>query len=295
MFSYRVHKSPRYFEWKSHPERSVIVAGVGRSGTTWLGDVVSHMINARVVFEPCITDNNGNFLIDRTGEIKLDKRYERPLFLWNIVNFEKKKLAIKHMLFGNIKGNWLDQNVRAGIYSRRVIKVIRANLFVGHIARSWPEVKILYIVRSPDKVVESMLNQENNGWKFDWDSDDILSLSESCTEWADLIDTFDWNREDIIDRLALRWCVEMKVALKQLQNVENCMVLQYESLVLGEGWDELKLFIKDRGRLKSPPKRVVQQSSKTGSVRANKVFLTSLQTARIHQMVEAFELSRWIV
>jgi hypothetical protein len=295
MFSFRALKSPRYLEWPAHPSRSVIVAGVGRSGTTWLGDVVSRMINARVVFEPCITGRDGNFLIDHGGKINLDERCERPLPLWEQADFEKQKQIIERFMFGCIKGDWIDQDVKAGIYNKRVIKVIRANFFIGHIVRSWPEIKVLYVIRSPHAVVESMLNQEMSGWKFDWDVDDILSCMQACTERPDLQTELDWDKDSLLDRLTLRWCIEVKVALKQLQGVDQCKVLQYESLARGEGWDEVALFLRDRGCRGVPEQQLLLQHSKTGSKKVSKARLTPDQIIRIHKMVEMFGLSRWIV
>ena len=294
MVSFRAIKSPRYFEWTAHPSRSVIVAGVGRSGTTWLGDVVSRMLNARVVFEPCLTDRNGSFLIGNDGRIDLDARCERPLLLWKQADFEKQKARIAHLLFGCIKGDWVDQDVRPGVYSKRVIKAIRVNLFIGQILRNWPQVKMLYIIRSPHAVVESMLNQEMCGWKFDWTGGDIARCLEACEEGLDLPSSFSWNKDAQIDRLALRWCIEVKMALKQLQGADNCLVLQYESLIKGREWSAIALFLNDRGCRHLPEQEEIRVNSRTSSEMPKTIRLSPEQVARVHQLVETFGLGGWI-
>lgn len=211
MLTFRLLKAPRYLEMPASPRRSVIVAGVGRSGTTWLGNVISQMIQARVIFEPCLTDKNGLFLINRSrsGLVNLAERYERPVDLWNKADFDQQIKTVERMLFGCIQGGWVDQDIIPGIFNRRVIKMIRVNLFIGHIARAWPQIKIVYVIRSPHKVIESMLNQEEKGWKFDWARDDIINLSNRCLERGIVTESFDWDGESLLDRLTMRWCVEL--------------------------------------------------------------------------------------
>ncbi len=295
MVTCNILKSPRYFEWRTHPSRSVIVAGVGRSGTTWLGDVVSRMINARVIFEPCLTDKNGNFLIDRQGSVNLQNKYEMPLPLWKNACFEEHKPVIAHMLFGSIQGGWIDQDVQSGIYSRRVIKMIRANFFVGHLARVWPELKIVYVVRLPHKVVESMLNQEQRGWNFDWPVHEIRNLATACKDWRHLVNFCNWDQENLVDRLAFRWCVETKIALQQLDNQPNAMIVRYEDLVRGDQWSNVAGFLADRGCRGLPDPALLGKPSKTTSRCAvTSKQLTQEEMSRIRQMACSFGLERWV-
>ncbi|WP_020162406.1 sulfotransferase [Cycloclasticus pugetii] len=287
---------PKFIEWPVRGKDAVIVAGVGRSGTTWLGNVVSDMLNARTIFEPFIVDKNGEFLIEKSGEINLENRVERPVALWDKDVFESKKKTVENMLFGSIKGHWIDQDAKTGIFSKRVIKLIRANYCIGHIAESWPKVKILFIVRSPDKVVESMLNQEAKGWKFVWKTEDIFSYAASYPEWKKLLMIYDWDKDSLVDRLTLRWCIEMFIAMQQLRGVENCMVVQYEDLVKGHEWNKLGIFLKDRGWLGEPQHYIIHKKSRTNatSTEIASSRLTSGQRERIRSMVKEFGLKEWI-
>ena len=289
----QILKFPRYFEWAASPARTVIVAGIARSGTTWLGNMVAHLTKARVVFEPCISDDKRQFLIDQNGKFDLSRKYEMPLPLWDKANFEMQKTCIEQMLFATINQGWGNQDFKSGIYFRRVVKMIRANFFIGHISCSWPSVKILYVIRSPHEVIESMLNQNNQGWKFDWASKDILRYADTYPEWMDLISRFDWDRDSLIDRLTLRWCLELKIALGQLQGVEHCMLLQYGKLQRGESWNEISLFLGSCGY--ASIQEVVQKPSRTFLEKDKRIMhLTTEQIARIHKMAQAFGLESWI-
>jgi hypothetical protein len=146
-----------------------------------------------------------------------------------------------------------------------LIKAIRANLFLALIAKNWPDIRVVFLVRSPYRVIGSMIEQMRSGWLFEWTPEDIARQTRLIEDWL-------WPFVDVLsgpktlpERLMIRWCIENYVAAKQLQGRENVLVLGYEQLASGTGWDKLGIFLTDRRWSGSPDSGLLMRQSRTGS------------------------------
>ncbi len=291
MINLTIKRHYQMAEFSPSPTRTVLLAGVGRSGTTWIGDVLAHVLHARILFEPDLTDANGLLL---KGQPIAGHWHERPSALWQTTLFEAHRQDVHHMLFGNLHGGWVNQDAKSGIYHRRLVKSVRSSLYVGHIARTWPEMKILYLVRSPQPVIESMLAKISDGWHFDWSADDIRHLLDHHPILANRIKPA-WEPVSLIDRLALRYCIETHVALTELEHCQNAMVIRYEQLARQTDWPAVGEFLQDQGWDQAPAADVLQRPSHTGSRLADDSHgLSASQVARLQNCVAAFGLDRWL-
>ena len=213
---------------------SVFLAGSGRSGTTWLSEVIECRGGYRYVFEPFNPARVGAF-----GHFR-SKQYLRPddareEFL------EPARLA----LTGALKSSWTDRFNRKLVARRRLIKDIRANLLLGWMRANFPGMPIVLLLRHPCAVVASRLAL---GWKD--------NLHETM-EQGDLVEDYLRPMEaeihaarDDFERHLFLWCIDNYVPLQQfgrgeihLAFYENLLVNPEEELhslsgFLGEDLDE---------------------------------------------------------
>ena len=199
---------------KGDHKRSVFLAGSGRSGTTWLSEIINQGGGYRFVFEPFNPAKVGAF-----GSFG-SKQYLRPddgraEFLG------PARLA----LTGALRGPWTDRFNGTFVARRRLIKDIRANLLLAWMRANFPGMPIVLLLRHPCAVVASRLAL---GWKG--------NLNETM-EQEELVEDFLLPMEaeiraarDDFERHLFLWCIDNYVPLKQLGPGEIHLVF-YENLL----------------------------------------------------------------
>jgi hypothetical protein len=132
--------------------KTVFLAGTGRSGTTWLQEVINYNNAYRIMFEP--------FHSKRVGLIK-EWNYRQYLRSDNLDDkFIKPASAI---LSGKIRHEWIDRSNRKHVAKKRLIKDIRAQLLLKWMKHNFPEIPIILMIRHPCAVANSKL-------KLKWDA-----------------------------------------------------------------------------------------------------------------------------
>lgn len=280
---------------------SILVAGVGRSGTTWLSEVLAASTKSREIFEPFIVRADGNFALSPTNRADSTVGY-RPnysLFIPPGVGRASAHYAeAGSILEGRIRSWWTEQGMAPGIYKRRVIKDIRANLMLGWLSDCWPDLKIIYVVRNPISTVASMLERSSSGWGFDWDPKFVLEqeeLMDGClAPFRKILEV----EHDHDARLMLRWCVENYVAFNQLAGNTNVMVVSYDVLsknpLLWEGIFEFIDWPFNEDRFAA---RVNQQSKTTVTgkgVELKKFHSGNERIASLIKLVDQFGLNEYL-
>ena len=222
---------------------SVFLAGSGRSGTTWLSQIINHRRRFRYVSEPFNPREVGQFGHFRT------KQYLRP----DDQREEFLKPA-RLALTGGLRDPWTDRFNWRIFARRRLIKDIRANLLLGWMYANFPGMPIVLLLRHPCAVVTSRLAL---GWRD--------NLSETM-EQQELVEDFLLPMEAEVraakgdfERHLFLWCIDNYIPLKQfgpeemhLTFYENLLARPEEELsslfaYLGEDLDE-RLY----GRLRRP-------------------------------------------
>lgn len=122
----------------------ILLAASGRSGTTWIGDYLSHVFGFRFVFEPfwklhMRADGQDDFFHHRFIADD-DGRYDE---------------YIRTVLRGRYSARISNENYKIGWCHGRVIKDICANLFIPRIHAVAPGVPVIYLVRHPCAVALS--------------------------------------------------------------------------------------------------------------------------------------------
>lgn len=192
-------RSP-FFDFALRP--TVFIAGSGRSGTTWLAELLANDGQRRILFEP--------FAGWRVPEFK---HFDRYLYLgpdeispW----FERPTLKI---LRGKIRHPWVDQlHNGKRVYWQRIIKDVYSNIRLGWLQAVNPNLKIILIVRHPCAVAASQLRHQ---WKIDPDrflrNPALIERHFSASEVQLIKDA-----SDPLDRSIITWCVENRVPRSEL-------------------------------------------------------------------------------
>jgi hypothetical protein len=282
----RAFCSKLYRDKNKDIENSILIAGTGRSGTTWLADIIASQKPYRIMFEPFHSEKIIGF--SRFHYFQ----YMRP------TQDNKELYEYCHNVFtGNIKDSWIDRQIDHLNPRYRLIKDIRANLFLKWISEKFPQLPILFIVRHPCAVV---LSRMKLGWATDTDIAPLL-------EQTALVDDFLFDKMKIIHRSrtdeekhAVIWCISNLVPLKQFSS-GGLNIFFYENLCLQPEVEIPKIFqaVKHEyqasafDQLKKPSTTTTRNSAVITGV--DKVTrwqreLGSKQTHKILSIVENFEL-----
>lgn len=283
---------------------AILVAGTGRSGTTWVGDVIANAIGARIVFEPFILGSGDRFLhLDAYEYDNCRGRLNYSLFLdADDARASSYLEQISNILAGRIRGFWVNQESRPGIFTRRVIKDIRANLMLPFLVSHWPELKVIHVVRSPLAVVDSMLAKSREGWGFDWAPEDVLGQHELMERWLEPYRQIIQEATAPAERLAVRWCIENFVVLQNAGSMSSVLFVRYEDLRQGTA-EWLKIFQHIGYRRVTPnairhltarPSHTTSRGSFNGPFPKQYSHLTPEQADAIKAIVHRFNLEAFL-
>jgi Sulfotransferase family len=193
---------------------AVFLAGSGRSGTTWLSEVVNYKGGYRYVFEPFNPARVSAF-----GHFR-SKQYLRPDDARGAY-LEPARLALS----GALRDPWTDRFNATFVARRRLIKDIRANLLLFWMRANFPGMPIVLLLRHPCAVVASRLAL---GWKD--------NLDETMAQ-EDLVEDFLLPMEaeiraarDDFERHLFLWCIDNYVPLRQFARGEIHLAF-YEDLL----------------------------------------------------------------
>jgi hypothetical protein len=201
---------------------TTILTGMGRSGTTWATDIINYDGDHRVIFEPFFPAR----VKEASGLEYIE--YVRP----SDTN-EALLETVGRILSGGVKSQWVDRDNDSIFYRKRIVKSIRANLMLGWIAKNFPEVPVVLMIRHPLQVAASWLKldwgEEVDGERTDFEilvsQDELLADFPIIDEAKDKIDT-----ESVLERTVFEWCVLYTVPF-QLISDDRMYVLRYEDVV----------------------------------------------------------------
>ena len=202
---------------------AVLLAGSGRSGTTWISDVLCALPGVQQIFEPLHPFWNAN-VRDITGWDSFEPNFQQIY----LRAYEEHPFWLNHweqILTGYYRNYWTDYVRTSWFPQRFLVKEIRANMMLEFLYRHF-QLRIVYIMRHPCAVVQSRL-----GVKWHANIQDILNqislVDDFLKPWVSTIE----RERDLVVAHALWWAVENLVALRQLETIPHYLVF-YEDLVL---------------------------------------------------------------
>lgn len=229
-----------------------IIAGYGRSGTTWIQDVIAQANSLRAIFEPLhpeaiagadpyahafvskhAKDDNLYRLLDQffSGKypsVWADYRIRTEWF----------RPRLKYMKSFSGWNRYLSRIAQARRYylryrtqrkrPARIIKFVRANMLLSWIQENF-DARIVFVIRHPAAVVLSQFKSPNSWYPYDQ-----IERYRSNASLLEILD--DGSRRLIfeslgkIEALTLCWCVENSIALQQARE-SNIVVVHYEEIL----------------------------------------------------------------
>jgi hypothetical protein len=206
--------SPLFIEI-SHSSK-LLVIGSGRSGTTWLSELINYDATLRFVFEPLQED----------WGIKYQAL--KPWLYCEPQAISKQLEAdINHLFFGFYRGHGMDtwNTNRWTTYCGRLVKSIRMQGLLSVVHSLLPDVKIIYIMRHPCAVLQSYYR---TSWK-----PQLGLLIANMTQKNVIVDEHIErlsNASSTLDQYMYLWALENRVALEQLKTIPHHLCF-YETLI----------------------------------------------------------------
>jgi hypothetical protein len=209
--------------------QSIFISGSGRSGTTWLQEIINYDNQYRVLFEP---------FHKQKVPILQDWYYRQYI---RSESREKKFInPARKILSGKIRNAWIDKDNTKIIANKRIIKDIRTQFLLKWVKSMFPKIPIIMIMRHPCAVAQSKLAL---GWNSELDQHvQELFLQKDLVQdylspYFGLINTI----KDDFEKHILLWCLEYYVPLMQFQEGE-ILVLFYENLCVNYNHEIERLF-----------------------------------------------------
>ena len=204
---------------------SVFLAGSGRSGTTWVSEIINHHNGYRLVFEPF-----------HPGKVGICKNFRRKQYLRPDDRREEYLGAARKVLTGRIRSSWTDRFNRKFVARRRLIKDIRANLLLGWMRENFPGMLIVLLLRHPCAVAASRLAL---GWR-----DNLAETMEQEERVEDFLSPVEAEiraARNAFERHVFSWCFDNYVPLRQFGPGEIHLAF-YENFVVHPEDEVRRLF-----------------------------------------------------
>lgn len=232
----------------------VVVAGSGRSGTTWVLDVLAEANRMRPVFEPLhpaagavarkyahrfvredarepdLHDYMSRVMRGDFSSLWTDFRV-RPDRLWPAPNHAHgpgrawissaqrwKRLAVHYLKYRKSRG-----------FQPPLVKFIRANLMLGWLKENF-DVPIVLLLRHPGAVIESRLRLGGPDWQSSALLERFRADRELCDTHLGGVGTLLHRELSPVEAHAMAWCIENQIPLQDARRL-GLVVIFYETLV----------------------------------------------------------------
>ncbi len=230
-------------------DETILIAGSGRSGTSWILNTLAESLNYQPIFEPL----NPNFVVE-ARELLGVKQESKPVitspYLRAQGNYPEWNTLLTRALSGTIRNLWTDKKRYTFFPNGYLIKVIRANFMLGYISNNFNP-KIIFVMRHPCAVIFSRL-------RLNWE----VNLQELLSN-PDIIEDYlqpylsDIEKEtDPVGIHAIWWALEQLIALDSLKD-QDYFFVHYEDIYLSnyQKFNEIINWLD----LKDQPYKFIQQ------------------------------------
>lgn len=205
---------------------TILLAGSGRGGTTWVSEILTSLPNVQLIYEPLRPESVPD-LWPITNWNPNEPRRLRSYYLNAEDHSSQWHDFLEKMLTGQIRNYWTDVRRTSYFPNRFLIKAIRANLMLGYIYENFHPF-IICLKRHPCATIASRLNAPKPWYPS---VQDLLAqeklVEDYLRPWIADIE----KDTDIVGANAIWWAVENMVADKELESRHH-YTLSYEALCL---------------------------------------------------------------
>ena len=303
-----------------------IIVGSGRSGTTWVQDVLAQANGYATVFEPLHPDAipamaayAGCYLRaeDQCGELEtyLEQVFSgriRNTWITYRVRPDRLVFRAKRMTDPGATYEWLmrwKKFARHYAKYRRdrgkpvLVKFIRANLMLPWLASHF-SVRIAAVVRHPGAVVESKIRLGGDDWEPEAVIEHYRSQSRLMSDLPESHEKLFRERLTLAGKHALIWCIENKLLMGRAADW-GVVLAFYEELLDVSDENAWGAIVKGLG-LKNIPNTITRRSAsqQASLLTAGKGYdashcggwhsrLSSVQIDEIQRVLDAFEIDQY--
>ncbi|MBN1966007.1 MAG: sulfotransferase [Anaerolineae bacterium] len=262
---------------------AVLVVGVGRSGTTWLAEIINHDNHYRYLFEPLHPDEG----------IPLAARLKNATYLRPDYRDAALESVVYAMLTGQNSNAYVEQYNKNPDSPFCLVKSIRLGLAMNWLHARFPEMPIVYIVRFPGAVIGSQM-------RFKWGSGEftlryLLEQPELVEDYLyPFVDVMVRAKDEFERRLYL-WCAQLYVLTRQFPQDGPLHWLYYERLYADPLAEARRLFAYlgkpfDEEAVARVVGRPSQTAWKSGKGNVMNRWRDDLTPAQLNRIVEALSL-----
>jgi len=207
-----------FVEMNHASDRALYVAGSRRGGTTWLSEVLAEAYRCRLIQEPLRSDH----------AVRGARWFSFGRYLDPDDPAPDVEAFVRRVLEGRVRAVWSDRENTVRFVRRRLVKDVWQNPLVPWIARHFPDVPIIYILRHP---VPSAWSLVKLGWEVYLEP--MLAqptlVDGPLANLAAVVSSHRHDEDPLVPHV-LRWCIENYVLTKMLER-DRVHVLYFEDLV----------------------------------------------------------------
>jgi len=206
------------------PNEAIVIAGSGRSGTTWIQNSLAEILRYQPIFEPL----NPNFVneaklllgVEQGGEPVVYSPYLRANGL-----YPEWDTLLTQALTGNIRNYWTEKKRYTLLPKGYITKFIRANFMLGYISNNYNP-KIIFVMRHPCAVIFSRM-------RLNWQANksNLFYQPEIIEDYLRPYLSDIENENDPVGIHAIWWALEQLIALDELKK-QNYFFTHYEDILL---------------------------------------------------------------
>ena len=210
-------------------EDVIWLVGDGRSGTTWLADLINWDKRYRELFEPI-----------HPGHVREAKKFGFNPYLRPHDRTSPIGKFLHSVFSGKFKHLRADTSKPQLFYQGLLIKDIYANLLIGWVHQNISKTKKIMIIRNPFSVVLS--KQRNKDWIWMENPQEFLGQNALMHDYLAPFEHFISHANDnFIENQILIWSIIHYVPFKQLSK-GDIYILFYEHLFCNPEEEILRLF-----------------------------------------------------
>jgi hypothetical protein len=209
--------------------KTILIVGSGRSGTTWISNLVNFKNEYRDVFEPFHVRH-----VPLVHHLAYNV-YLRP----NVLHPEVYSTA-RLILTGAFQNAWTNRNNRRLIANQRLVKDIRIHHFLKWLTVQFPHMPVVYILRHPLAVIDS---RQALQWpaRLEMYLERPELVQDYLAPFVEHIERALSFSEQSLERNVFFWCVENYVPLRQFRAGEMHVAF-YENFVTEPEREAQRLF-----------------------------------------------------
>ena len=207
---------------------ALFVAGSGRSGTSWLAELINHRNEYHYVFEPFHPLEADSQNPMEPG-LPICRVFGYHQYLRPEMADPRFLTPAAAVLAGKARSRWTEKFNQRLIARRRIVKDVKANLILKWLSANFPGMPIVFIIRHPCAVAAS---RKNLSWDVHWELvlDQVLKQTELVEDFmAPFVGLFK-SASTYVEQQILMWCLDNYVPLRQFKR-DEIHVAFYENLI----------------------------------------------------------------